>query len=568
MILADIIYLILEIMFGAACFAMAIISDKFKNSKFKLVYLLPGVVSVAITAVAGYDKLFIPLYVACALAALGFFFEKKMLRQIFAVIVVVAAIGVSVLCSTSDAYRAPDYVAEFDDAFAKMKENYVLTDYKDIDFDELYSKYRPMIKEANARHDKIDYCIAWMRFCDEFKDGHVAYLSNFNEADKDLLYERLYGYDYGFSMVRMSDGRIVAVNVEKDSEAEKAGIINGTVILEWNGIPIEEMVAAFDAPFPENIPVKESEDFLRVVYASGQSGDTLTVKYLTGDAGTGDGPIATVSGTLAYDDAEVCEVTLNKLGIYRNRMEDTLGKLLDGKLETNLTVSQINDTTAFIRIDGMGYDSNSYGTGEYGKMYEELKTNLQAQKDAGVTDLIIDLRANTGGDPNFDMTVFRLLFPEGEYVISYNSVWDYDNTCFMVDETTGDYVLGKPNKFTGEGFWGDGKIIVLVSATTISAGDMFTEMISRLDNVTIMGITPSNCSCQAVRGVDMKYGALSFSAVPNLTAEGKIYIDNDVLRGVTIPLDVKVDVDDEFIDAVFNRNEDYVLDKAIELISK
>ncbi len=349
--------------------------------------------------------------------------------------------------------------------------------------------------------------------------------------------------------MRKSDGTIVAVNVETGSAAEAAGIKNGTAIVEWNGQPIEDMIAAFDAPFYVNIPVKESEDFLRVILASGQSSDSLNVSFVN-------------------DDGAVVEVNLNKLGTYADRLKDTLSKVLDGKLETNLSVSQINSTTAFIRIDSMGYDSNSYGSSNYDAMYSELRDALSLQKDAGVTNLIIDLRANTGGDPGFDKTVFRLLFPEGEYTMSYNSVWDEENNCYMIDETTGGFVLGKANTFYGEGFWGDGKIIVLVSATTVSAGDMFTDVISRLDNVTIMGITPPNCSCQAVRGVsDMEFGMLSFSAVPDLNEDGSIYIDTDVSGEATIPLDVQIDVDDEFISSVFDKDEDYILNYAIDYIN-
>lgn len=548
MIFGDIFYLVLEILFGGLSLAIAIIASKYASSKYKMIYLVAPVLTVGFIALTGFDKVFIPAYIVSALLILGFFFEKKVLRMILSILLMVTMIGEYVEYNDSPLYREPDYVAEFKHAYELMEEHYVLTEHKDIDFDALYDKYLPQIKDAAKRHDKADVYIAWLSFCSEFKDGHVSFMPNITEDEFDVVTERLYGYDYGFSLMRKSDDTIVAVNVETGSAAEAAGIKNGTAIVEWNGQPVEDMIAAFDAPLYNNIPVKESEDFLRVIFASGQSGDGLKVSFVN-------------------DDGAIAEIDLEKIGTYADRLEDTLSKVLDGKLETNLSVSQINSSTAFIRIDSMGYDSNSYGSNNYDAMYSELRDALQLQKDAGVTDLIIDLRANTGGDPGFDKTVFRLLFPEGEYTMSYNSVWDVENSCYMIDETTGGYVLGTPNKFYGEGFWGNGKIIVLVSATTVSAGDMFTEVISRLDNVTIMGITPSNCACQAVRGVsDMEFGMLSFSAVPDLNADGSIYIDTDVTREATVPLDIQIEVDDEFIDAIFNRGEDYVLDKAVEYI--
>jgi len=549
MILEDIIYLILEILFGAFSLAIAIIASKYANSKYKMMYLVAPVVTVVQIALSGFDKVFIPAYIVSVLLILGFFFEKKVLRMILSILLMITMLGEYVEYNDSPLYREPKYVAEFENAFEIMKERYVLTEHKGIDFDDLYDKYLPQIQDAAKRHDKTDAYIAWARFCNEFKDGHVSFAPNLTEIEMGMAMEKMYGYDYGFSLMRKSDGTIVAVNVETGSAAEAAGIKNGTAIVEWNGQPIEDMIAAFDAPFYVNIPVKESEDFLRVILASGQSGDSLNVSFVN-------------------DDGAVVEANLNKLGTYADRLKDTLSKVLDGKLETNLSVSQINSTTAFIRIDSMGYDSNSYGSSNYDAMYSELRDALSLQKDAGVTNLIIDLRANTGGDPGFDKTVFRLLFPEGEYTMSYNSVWDEENNCYMIDETTGGFVLGKANTFYGEGFWGDGKIIVLVSATTVSAGDMFTDVISRLDNVTIMGITPPNCSCQAVRGVsDMEFGMLSFSAVPDLNEDGSIYIDTDVSGEATIPLDVQIDVDDEFISSVFDKDEDYILNYAIDYIN-
>ena len=550
MIFGDIFYLILEILLGGLSFAIAVIAGKSASSKYKMIYLAAPVVTVIFIALTGFDRIFIAAYITAGLLILGFFFEKKVLRQVLSMLVVVTMIVEFVICDTSSWYREPDYVAEFKYAYELMEEHYVLAEHKNIDFDALYKKYLPQIKDAARRHDKTDVCIAWASFCNEFKDGHVSFMPDMSEAEFEAVKEKMYGNDYGFSLIRKSDGKIVAVNVEAGSDAEKAGIKNGTIITEWNGQSVEDMITAFDAPQLMNMPVKESEDFLKVIYAAGQGGDCLTVSFI------------------GSDDTENT-AALNKIGAYSERLDKTLSKILEGKLETNLSVSRLNETTAFIRIDSMGYDSSSYGSGDYNKMYEELRNNLQLQKDAGVTNLIIDLRDNSGGDPGFDKTVFRLLFPEGEYIMSYNSLWDADNGCYMLDEATGGYALGSANKFYGEGFWGDGKIIVLVSASTVSAGDMFTEVISRLDNVTIMGITPSNCACQAVRAVaDMEFGMLSFSAVPDLNADGSIYIDTDVTREATIPLDVKVEIDDEFIDAVFTRGEDYMVDMALELIGE
>ena len=251
-------------------------------------------------------------------------------------------------------------------------------------------------------------------------------------------------------------------------------------------------------------------------------------------------------------------------GSYYNRMNKTIGLLLDGRFETNLTVTKMDENTGVVRLSSMGYDSQSYSGGDYSKMYEELKTNLQSLKDEGVTNLIFDLRSNTGGSPQFDNVIFRLILPEGEYPMNYNCLWDEAKNAFMIDDNTGKYVVGDPIMATGEDFWGQGKIVVLVNANTISAGDLFTEVMSRFDNVTIMGITPSNCSCQAIKAIEVGNGLIQFSSIPNLTENGDFYIDCDSTRKATIPLDERIEINQEFIDEIFNKGTDYILDQAVE----
>ncbi len=112
--------------------------------------------------------------------------------------------------------------------------------------------------------------------------------------------------------------------------------------------------------------------------------------------------------------------------------------------------------------------------------------------------------------------------------------------------------------------WGNGRIVILVSTGTISAGDHFAYMMSAHDNVTIMGFTASNCSGQAVRGVTFEDGALQFSSVPTLNADGSIYIDADASRQATVPLDVKVPFDEKAVTAMFENGEDYLMEYAKE----
>lgn len=545
MLYGDIYYIVIGLAIGGLCFWMADFAEENRNSKFKLIYVLPALASVVAMVATKPDICLIAAYVGTILVSIGFFVEKKKIRQIVSVISILACIISVVVCMNSDSYRAPDYLEEFEQGFETMKEHYVLTEQKGIDWDELYQEYRPQFVEINKNHDKYQNYITWQYFCDEFQDGHVGYGMNLTDAEKEIIVEKMYGHDFGFSMVRTEAGTIAAVNVGEGTKAQESGLQNGSIITKWNGAPIDEMLADFHVPLLDgNMPVKENRDFLSVIHAAGNSEDTLILTFLDADS-------------------KEKEVTLPSLGAYYRRLEDTITTLMNGTFETNLTVRSLNETTAFIRVSQMAYDTESYGSNNYDKMIEELEPQLITQKEQGVENLILDLRANGGGDPNFSKAILQYLLPEGEYTLFYNGVWDYEKNEYARDDN-GKYVLGETNTITCNGLWGDGKIVVLVSATTVSAGDMFTELASRFDNITIMGITTSNCSSQAVRGVSFEQGSFTFSSVPALKEDGSTYIDPSQDGEATIELDEKIAFDDAFIDAVFNNGEDYILDKAIE----
>ena len=91
-------------------------------------------------------------------------------------------------------------------------------------------------------------------------------------------------------------------------------------------------------------------------------------------------------------------------------------------------------------------------------------------------------------------------------------------------------------------------------------------MLSIYDNVTIMGFTSSNCSGQGIRAVTFEDRGLQFSSVPVLREDGTIYIDTDVSRQATVPLDIKVPFDEKAVAAMFENGEDYLIEYAKEYI--
>lgn len=548
MVITDLCLIFLELAFSIGLYFLAGYAEKVKSTKWKLLYVLPLIVCILFIAFTGEEISLLPVYIAVIVLLVGFSNEDAGARRIASAVATLLIIPSIIICNIYPGYRSPNYHKEFEEAFASMKEHYCLTEHKGIDWDALYEEYEPRFKEVQKKHDEVENFILWSEFCYNFHDGHVAYTSA-DDAVMEKAGDIMYGNDYGLSLMTLADGTTVAVNVEKESEIAEAGIKNGTVITSWDGKTIDELINEKEIFFfmiPYN-PVKENDDFYRAVLASGIGGDTVCIGFIA-------------------DDGKEHTVNAPKLGAYMDRLDSTMHILTDGIEATNATWFDLDEDTAILRLNMMIYDSESASTGDYSSFKETLRAEMLSRKEQGIENLIIDMRNNGGGDPGFIRAIAELLAPEGEHPYAFSGVWDDDKKEFMYDETAGKYAVGKEVTYKGENVWGDGQIVLLVSSGTISAGDHFAKMMSIYDNVTIIGFTSTNCSGQAIRGVELEAGALQFSSVPTLNEDGSIYIDADMSRQATVPLDIKVPFDKEAVEAMFENGEDYLLDYARKYI--
>ena len=160
----------------------------------------------------GWDIGNLGVYIAALLIMGELITDLQKLRALLSGAAVVSVLASLVFMSVSPLYHKAQYLEDFEKAFATMKEHYVLTEEKAIDWDALYGKYRPLFAEAEKEQDEYLCNASWTKFAQEFYDGHVAY-SAADKGAQNELFARLYGKDYGLSMLRLSDGRIAAVNV-------------------------------------------------------------------------------------------------------------------------------------------------------------------------------------------------------------------------------------------------------------------------------------------------------------------------------------------------------------------
>ena len=460
-----------------------------------------------------------------------------------------------------------------------MKEHYVLTNEKGIDWDELYDRYQPVFAKIDETQDAKENYKTWMQFTREFYDGHTSYMLNDTDDQLKIMMES-YGNDYGLSIARLTSGEFAAINVEGysnsysvDSDEEdlmglyrfkdkyrsdaadenkevlkNAGIKNGTVITKWNGREIDEYYDEIKY-YITSFPVRENEEFYMPMYVAGIGENSEYGDYNENEA------------VLSYldDNGEEKEIRLKSLGSYMPRLYDTLSKINSGVKITNLSWENVNDETMLLRIRQMAYDTLSYGDPEmYKDMTDQLRKEVISLKENGYKNIIFDMRANEGGDPFFVQSIAGLFAPEGEHINIYSSKINEKTASFERGED-GRYKMSEALTYEGEDLWHDGNIILLVNAECVSAGDDMTYIMGEYPNVKVVGFTRTNSSCQAVSGIKMEIGQLSFSAVPNVDENGDIIIDTFADRIGRTPFDEKIPFDQAAISSIFDNGEDYQL---------
>lgn len=540
----DIILVVLLIVFAVLLYLLAGISEKLVNSKWRICYIIPVIVTLLFTAFSGFDIHMLGAYIASVLFLGGLIKETKTARRVSCILSAVSVIVTVPVCLSSVLYRSYDYAADFKEGFLAMKEHYVLGEHKDIDWDALYEEYLPKFEAVNRSQDEVENLMVWTEFTSEFSDGHVGYTP---KGDYEELiakaYDRALGNDYGLALMTLSDGRTVAVNVADSGAVYDAGIRNGTVITSWDGVAPENI--SEDALKYVSFSDKDNKAFYRSLFCSGMGGDSITVTFLD-------------------ENGEEKTAELGTLGaFYSGRLKEALA-IIDGGIETgHMMWTDIDEKTAALRIKMMMFDSSSMESGDYRVLRNQLAEKIEELKTQGKDHIILDLRSNAGGSGDMVKAIASVFAPKGSHYYCTDALWNELDGGYEKDEN-GNFVMGDENYFEGEELWGR-KLTILVNASSISAADHLVSVMQGLENVSIMGFTESNGSAQGIGGLyfDNESG-LAFSSSLLLDNNGDIFIDSDSSMESGNGIDITVPFDEEAVTALFENGEDYLLKKALE----
>lgn len=443
-------------------------------------------------------------------------------------------------------YSGLGWTQSFERTIDYLENEYILNDWKEIDYDRIREKLIPKVREAEKNNDEIAYVTALYELKYEFHDGHVTVRGDM--AGRNAAIAKLAGNDYGFSMFRAKTGEVVAILVDEGSQAYKSGIHNGTVITAWDGVPIDEAcskVKCIDREHPfqttENIYIGQP------IFLAGQGPDEIKVSFLN-------------------DDKDEVSSVLTACGEYIYRRTKALEILFGDRVISgdNYSLSMIDDHIGYLRIWEEEYSQNPFFitkctiAGFSQEIYDELNVGLDKLKRQGMDSIIIDIRNNEGGNAFESHTVASLFTsnPIPYYLALYKD---------------GEYKVVSESKCQNLCKWGNMPIVVLVNGQTVSAGELLTNYLEDGDNITIMGNTTTWGAGQGTGGstvlTDSKY-EFRFPITPVLGEDHLPMVDVKGDGYSRLKLDQKIEYSiDEVVELFEDPSKDTVLDEAIEYLN-
>ena len=201
-------------------------------------------------------------------------------------------------------------------------------------------------------------------------------------------------------------------------------------------------------------------------------------------------------------------------------------------------------------------------------MQQELRESILKLKEEGVRDIVIDIRENNGGSGSMVKAIAQLFAPEGNHYYISDAYWDHDSRSY-VKEADGSWKIDSDICFDGENILGDdGKIVLLVTAHSVSAADHLTHVMNDFENTTVMGFTEPSGSAQGVSPIILDSGYFCYSSSLMLNRDGTIFVDSgtDCQSGNT--LDIRIPYDEQALHALFDEHKDYLMEQALDLLKK
>ncbi len=322
----------------------------------------------------------------------------------------------------------------FERVWQEIHDSYYDPAFNGVNWDEVHTRYLPLVQ---ATKSDAEFYASMSAMTSELHDAHTR----FSSPERWKSYKKQQGVTVGFGIDDV-DGKTVVTSVRHDSNAARAGVAPGMVVLSIDGKPIEDSIAELERNLAASSSDRATQMLIYGRLLSGPPDSTLKVGLQRAD------------GT--HFDTEI------KRQVYSSAAEVSTDVLPSG--------------SAYIRFDGF-----------QPPIVKEFRRALERFRNS--PGLVIDLRKNGGGD-------LSVLLPIASYFFDKKTLFAKDSTRTgrPLSEFAGVFRLplqlyvGKP----GDQIYA-GPVVILVDARSASSSEVFAAGMQDTQRAKIVG-TPT-CGC-------------------------------------------------------------------------
>jgi len=465
------------------------------------------------------------------------------------------------------------FTAAFDSVHKKLSIYYAFTEWKNVNWSNLNNEFRPRIVVADANNDSSAFIMAMKEYTFRIPDGHMGFGTGFYAGAKsdvlkkkntnwvkleEKLRNQQIGGSFGFTLIKLDDGRFVVRLVTEGSPAALAGITFGAEIVEVNDKPINEAINSVSVLWAEQIPATKETKQLLQCRLIGRAPVNATMKIKFKNRGEFNPVTTTIS---AVSDAYATYDLTSMLPI---KTPEISYKILApsgfGYLEITSCIPPVTVVTDFM----------------------SAFINLLSANPKG---MVVDLRINTGGQDAYAAAVAGCFYPDTTHY-EYQSFYDPVTLTFQRSNEILDHLsfqivdFFKPAQYPAgsifiepQGLTFSGPVVVMVSPRNVSSGEGIALALSKLPQCKVVsfygsqgsfGITAPEYELLSVQ--DSMH--VSYPHGRSLDIDNKIQVDSDSsMVGGVIP-DIRPPLTDEAIDKMFLQGIDVELEYAVQELDK
>ncbi|NJD21382.1 MAG: T9SS type A sorting domain-containing protein [Melioribacter sp.] len=467
------------------------------------------------------------------------------------------------------------FTAAFDSLHKKLSVYYAFTDWKKINWQNLYTEFKPRIAAAEAQNDSSAFILAMKEYTYRIPDGHVGFSTGFYygvvssmvkekktpwvRLEKKLR-EQYIGGSYGFTLIKLDDGRFVVRLVNSGSPADLAGIKFGAEILEVNDKNINNAIDSVSVLWGEKIPATKEGKLINQCRLIGRApiGSSIKIKFKNrGDQNPSTKTLSAVNDN--YKTFDLTSMIVLKEPVVSSRILD--GGY--GYLEITACIPPVSVLTDFMSA------------------FISLSSNPTVKQNG----MILDLRINSGGQDCFAAAVAGCFYSDTT-IYEYQSSYDPVTNSFQRVKLPLDHLsfqtlnFVKPTKYPlgslyiePQGVSFTAPVVVMVSPRNESSGEGIAMALQKLPQCKVVSFYGTHGSF-GITAEPFKLLStedsltVSYPDGRSLDAYNRIQLDSDSdMKGGVIP-NIRPPLNEETIDKIYLQGIDYELEFALQELKK